>query len=119
MERLNLPVVNRERIEIKTFGNYQTITRELDEVQLMIQNRRNDFSLVMSGLAVPAICKHLTRQTIQFAQEKYAHLSGLTLADNCSGNEDSPIDILVGLDQYYDIVTGRIIRGGGGGGGGG
>ena len=111
MERLNLPVVNRERMEIKTFDNYQTITRELDEVQFMIQNRRNDFSLVMSGLAVPAICKPLARQTIQFAQEKYAHLSGLTRADNCSGNEDSPIDILIGLDQYYNIVTGRIIRG--------
>ena len=60
MERLNLPVVNLERMEIKTFGNYQTITHELDEVQFMIQNRQNDFSIVMSGLAVPAICKSLT-----------------------------------------------------------
>ena len=51
------------------------------------------------------------RQTIQFAQEKYAHLFGLTLDDSCSGNEDSPIDILVGLDQYCNIVTGRIILG--------
>ena len=39
MERLNLSVVNWERIEIQTSGNYQTITRELDEVQFMIQNR--------------------------------------------------------------------------------
>ena len=70
MERLNLPVVNQERMEIKTFGNYQTITRELDEVQFMIQNRRNDFSLVMSGLAVPAICKPLTRQTTLFSLHK-------------------------------------------------
>ena len=78
----------------------------------MIQNPWNDFHLVMTALAVPAICKPLARQTIQFAQEKYSHLSGLTLADNyCSGNEDFPIDILVGLDQYYDIVTGRIIQG--------
>ena len=34
----------------------------------------------------------------------------MTLADNCSGNEDSPIDILVGLDQYYNIVTSRMIQ---------
>ena len=111
MERLNLPVVNRERMEIKTFDDYRTIARELDEVQFMIQNPQNDFHLVMTALAVPAICKPLARQTIQFAQEKYSHLSGLTLANNFSGNEDSPIDILVGLDQYYSIVTGRIIRG--------
>ena len=110
MERINLPVVNQERMEIKTFGNYQTITHELDEVQFMIQSCRNDFSIVMSGLAVPAICKSLARQTIHFTQEKYVHLSGLTLTDNCSGNEDSLIDILVGLDQYNNIVTGRIMR---------
>ena len=111
MERLNLPVVNWERMEIKTFGDYRTIAHELDEVQFMIQNPRNDFHLVTTALAVPAICKPLATQTIEFAQEKYSHLSELTLADNCSGNEDSPIDILVGLDQYYSIVTGRIIRG--------
>ena len=77
----------------------------------MIQNSWNDIHLVMTALAVVAIYKPLARQTIQFAQEKYSHLSGLILADNCSGNEDFPIDILVGLDQYYDIVTGRIIQG--------
>ena len=70
MERLNLPVVNRKRMEIKTFGNYQTITREPDEVQFMIQNCRNDFSIVMSGLTVNAIRQPFARQTIQFAQEK-------------------------------------------------
>ena len=77
----------------------------------MIQNPRNDFHLAMTALAAPAICKPLARQTIQFAQEKCSHISGLTLSDNCSGNEDCPIDILVGLDQYYSIVTSRIIWG--------
>ena len=80
-------------MEIKTFGNCQTIAHELDEVQFIIQNPRNDFHLVMTALAAPAICKPLAKQTIQFAQEKYSHLSGLTLSDNCSGNEDCPINV--------------------------
>ena len=57
------------------------------------------------------ICEPLPRQTIQFAQEKYKHLSELILANNCSGDEDSHIDILTGADNYHKIATGRIIRG--------
>ena len=112
MEGLNLPVVYWERMEIKTFSDCQTIVCELGEVQFMIQNPKMTFIFnVMAALAVPTICKPLARQTIQFVQEEYSHLSGLTLVDNCSENEDSPIDILVGLDQYYSIVTGRILWG--------
>ena len=53
----------------------------------------------------------MQRQSIQFAQSKYKHLSELTLAGNCSGKEDSQIDILIGADNYYKIATGRLIRG--------
>ena len=83
----------------------------MENVQFMIQNPRNDFNIVLSALNVPLICEPLPRQTIQFAQEKYKHLSELILADNCSGDEDSHIDILIGADNYYKIATGRIIRG--------
>ena len=108
---LNLPVINSERLEIKTFGGLNTVTREMENVQFMIQNPRNNFNTVLSAINVPLICEPLPRQTIQFAQEKYKHLSELILADNCSGDEDSHIDILMGADNYYKIATGRIIRG--------
>ena len=39
----------------------------------------------------------------------FSHLAGLTLADDCEGEAD--IDILVGADQYWNFVTGRLIRG--------
>ena len=108
---LNLPVINSERLEIKTFGSLNTVTREMENVQFMIQNPRNDFNIVLSALNVPLICEPLPRETIQYAQEKYKHLSKLILADNCSGDEDSHIDILIGADNYYKIATGRIIWG--------
>ena len=106
----NLPVINSERLEIKTFRSLNTVTREMENVQFMIQNPQNDFNIVLSALNVPLICELLPRQTIQFAQEKYKHLSELILADYCSGDEDSHIDILTGADNYYKIATSRIIR---------
>ena len=39
----------------------------------------------------------------------YPHLAGLTLADDCEGEAD--INILVDADQYWNLVTGRLIRG--------
>ena len=78
---LNLLVINSERLEIKTFGSLNTVTHEMENVQFMIQNPRNDFNTVLSALNVPLICEPLPRQTIQFAQEKYKHLSELILAD--------------------------------------
>ena len=108
---INLPVIGTEQLEIKTFGNARTVSRKMENVQFMIQNPRNDFSIVLSALSVPLICAPLQRQSIQFAQSKHKHLLELTLADNCSGNEDSQIDILIGADNYYKIATGRLIRG--------
>lgn len=45
----------------------------------------------------------------QTGSEKLSHLAGLTLADDCEGEAD--IDILVGADQYWNLVTYGLIRG--------
>lgn len=41
---------------------------------------------------------------------KYPHLQGLQLADACI-NSDKEIGILIGADNYHDIVTGKVIKG--------
>ena len=41
----------------------------------------------------------------------YQHLSGLDLADHYSESEILEIDLLIGSDVYWDVVTGEIVRG--------
>ena len=43
---------------------------------------------------------------------KYTHLQGLDLADTCSSsNHQGGIDVLIGSDYYWQIVTGDVVSG--------
>ena len=62
----------------------------------------------ISALTFPTICSPLpSRVKINFP-----HLEGLELADDLNGSPDS-IDVLVGSDFYWDIVTGKTVTGDG------
>ena len=45
------------------------------------------------------------------ATQTYAHLSGLKLADQGTYEDEVEVDILVGSDQYWSLVSGRVVRG--------
>ena len=61
-------------------------------------------------LSVPLICEPLTSQPILYANENYAHLADLDLADSACGDDRLDIDILIGSDHYWRLVTGEVIR---------
>ena len=68
----------------------------------------------MSLFAVSLIYEPLSTQSITCAIEKYSHLSNLELADPPSGDEELNIDILIGSEYYWKLVTGEVICGDGG-----
>ena len=61
----------------------------------------------MEALIVPFICDQPTR----CAMEKHEHLHDLELADLCSIHDRLQIDLLIGSDFYWSMVTGVIKRG--------
>ena len=75
---------------------------------------RNGQSIQFSFLTVPLIDEPLTSQPITYAKENCDHLTELDLA-NCANEDDRfSVDILVGSDNYWKLVTGEIIYGDGG-----
>ena len=50
-------------------------------------------------------------QPITATVEVNDHLRGLDLADSADGSSCLPVDILIGCDYYWDLVTGSICRG--------
>ena len=62
---------------------------------------------------MPTICSPISNQSIKVALEEYPHLCGLNLADTStlSGDNDVEVDILIGADYYWKLVTGTIKRG--------
>ena len=42
---------------------------------------------------------------------KYAHLTDLELADHRNEQSSGPIDVLIGSNYYWSIVTGELVKG--------
>ena len=105
-EKLNLPVKRTETLLIKTFGSAKKATRRCELVELGIRTQKD--TIVLSALVVPFICQPLTAQPTIDCATRYEHLQDLELADPVSEGETLKIDLLVGSDHYWDLVTGRV-----------
>ena len=53
----------------------------------------------------------LTCQPIAFCRDNFEHLSGLPLADTTDSHDRLQIDILLGSDYYWTLLTGEVKRG--------
>ena len=107
---LCLPVIGKDSLLIKTFGENDARLRICEIVQVAIETL-NGTVVYVKTYVVPTICGPLSQQPTQLAREKFQHLQGLMLADSSPGDIDLPIDILVGADFYWALVDGTVIRG--------
>lgn len=82
----------------------------MDVVRLCVATDQGE-DVELSAFVVPIICDPLQSQSIAEATHTYAHLKGLKLADYGSGEDNVEVDILVGSDQYWSLVSGRVVRG--------
>ena len=60
----------------------------------------------IEAICTPIICADLINQNVPYVTSNYPHLKGLKLATNL----DKRIDILIGSDYYYSIVSGEILK---------
>ena len=106
---LQLESLGKEHLCIKTFGSDKKDASDLDLVKFHVKSLSGDTNTELCGLAIPFICSPIAKQPLSFAKHYYPHLRGLELADN---NEDNcEIDLLIGADNYWGMVTGTVRRG--------
>ena len=108
-ELLQLKRVRSEIMSIRPFGSTTGDQQVRDVVKLKILMKNSD-PLILAAVVVPHSCDaiHVPPITTTGA---YEHLNGLELADSGDLSSELEIDILVGSDHYWEVVTGRIIRG--------
>ncbi|XP_046848070.1 uncharacterized protein LOC124441650 [Xenia sp. Carnegie-2017] len=79
--------------------------------KVSIVNKSGGEAVEIKAIAFPTICAPLpTRINI----DEYPHLHGLELPDFDSSDDNGScdsIDILIGADHYWDVVTGDVVRG--------
>ena len=110
-EKLSLRRMRSECMIIKTFGSDKEDKKMCDVVELGILTRSGTPQR-LSVAVVPHICDHVHTQPISAAKEVYEHISGLDLADSGEATSKLEIDVLIGSDQYWGLVTGRVGSGG-------
>ena len=100
-------------MKINTFAKDNGKMESCDVVRVNMKMRYG-LDMEFCLLTVPAICEPLTGQTITFAAQQFKHLSTLDLADPGDAGNSTDINILIGADNYWHLVTGKLQKGRGG-----
>lgn len=104
-ETLSLKPIRTETVIIKTFRSKQGNQQTCDVVEFGIKAK--DGAMIYITTLVPVVCDPVCHQPVS---EIYDYLSGLDLADSSTSGADLDIDVLVGSDCYWTLVTGCVLR---------
>ena len=107
---LSLTSEDEKSLTIMTFGSKREQTRVCNLVRLGLTTK-DEISKQLMLFTVPTICEPIAGQPISICCNDFDHLAGLDLADYSDGNESLEIDILIGSDQYWELVTGETRHG--------
>ena len=107
-QKLKFPVIRHEQLIIKAFGDKQGSLKSLKVVQANVIGK-NNMKVSIEALVVPYICSTLKTPPIPEILERYDYLQCLDLADSPSPEDE--VQLLVGMNYYYSIVTGGIRKG--------
>ena len=109
-ELLHLDAIREQSLSIATFGSYRGSMKVCPIVNVGVCLRGYP-SMSLSLYVVPTICESLVGQAIAACIEQHPHLLGLELADFSSSESSLPVDVLIGSDYYWELVTGSVCRG--------
>ena len=70
--------------------------------------------MLLKLYVVPTICEPLVSQPITACIEQNPKFMGLDITDFTDEASSLHVDLLIGSDYYWDLVTGNICRGDGG-----
>lgn len=110
MKLLKLEPTGEQTLSVATFGVTQGQIKVCPIVSVGVRMKGYP-NASLSLHVVPTICEPLSCQPITASVETHDHLARLDLADWADGNSRLPVDVLIGCDHYWDLVTGSICRG--------
>jgi len=105
--QLKLKPTDKETLHLNTFGDSKYKKQQCEVFNLTIENKNGTEGAELTAIKFPTICSPLNSKV----NINYAHLEGLELADYDNCDNGDGIDILIGADQYWNFVTGDIVRG--------
>ena len=109
MTSLGLSPKSRRSMSIATFGSVGQNCQVCDLVTIGMEMEEGP-PQSLDVFIVPTICEPLSNNGRSYVIEEFSHLQHLELSDPIDGSPKE-IDVLVGSDYYWTLVTGRILQG--------
>ena len=103
-EKIRAPVVKRENHRINGFGGVKHRARLYDVVEFVLEKRSNGASLTIQAVVVDRICMPVEGSYVKKNVQSFPHIRDLPLADDDVGSSPQEVNILIGIDFYYDIT---------------
>ena len=110
-EPLGLPAIRNDTLIVKTFGSNYSQVQSCDVVSVCLRSLNDDLNMYIKAFTIPTICSPIANQAVNVASRSYSRLSDLPLADFCVAESDVDVDMLIGADYFWSIVTGVVRRG--------
>ena len=95
---------------IATFAAKSNRVQSCDVVKVIME-MKDGGELLLTLLTTAIICEPIVCRSLNESVRFYEHLHGIELAEPAGEGELIEFDILIGLDFYWDIITGEVIRG--------
>ena len=108
---LGFPAVRSDTLIVKTFESNYSHVQSCDVVSVCLRSSNDDLNMYIKAFTIPTIYSRITNQAVDVATRSYSHLSDLLLADFCVADSDVDVDMLIGADYFWNIVTGVVRRG--------
>lgn len=109
-DTLKLKACRKQLLSVMTFASSDQQTKNHDVVRIGLATRDGK-GQELEVFTVPFICQPLSAQPVNLCAAKYDHLNNLDLADPCHDGTSMEVDLLIGSDCYWTLVTGEIRRG--------
>ena len=100
----------RKQMTITTFSSGEECSYACGHMRINVM-LKNGQSRQLMLFMVPFICEPLSCQLVSLCQDTFDHLTSLDLDDNSHGLSHLQVDILVGSDQYRNLVTSELRQG--------
>ena len=101
--KLKLEPIKRETLDINTFSTTESTTKAYNIVSLSLKAENE--KLAITALVTPTICPPLSNNTQ--ATNLPTEFRNLKIADPVRETDKQLVDILIGNDNYFQIITGE------------
>ena len=107
---LNLKTIRTKEISISSFGEQLPELKKCDLVAFKISTKSTTDKVKVRALDVKRLCNRLKGHNINLHPLKHPKLHQLEFINNCEHDDNIEVGVLIGLDNYWDIVIGNPIR---------